>query len=263
MAEQDQAKKKKRPKKRKKTRSYRGKALLWIFVLLVSDEVTPGIPFAEVLMLSILFFLPRWFLNMVHRVYEYVPRSQAWRSVGDICQRQVVTVPPDTPVIDVARLMRDEHVRSLVVVEKREYLPTPEEVASESIKKKGGKGKRAQDKAVSPGQPRAETILVPVGILTDRDIALRVEAEGLSWSATTVAEVMTTNLAVAVETEDVHSVVEKMGEVGARQLPVVDRRGEIVGTLSLDETIAMLSDSLDDMVELLQREIQREAEVNA
>ncbi|GAB6067589.1 hypothetical protein JCM13664_09070 [Methylothermus subterraneus] len=219
-----------KPKKPKKARSYRRTALFWILVLLIADELTPGIPFAEVLLLAILILLPRWFLTMVHRVYEYVPHRQSWHSVGDICRPHAVTVLPTTPVAEVAQRMRDAHVRSVVVVEQRAG-PTPE-----------------------------ETLWVPVGILTDRDLALRVAAEGRPWHATTAAEVMTSGLVVAVESEDVHTAVEKMRAAGVRQLPVVDRRGALIGSLSLDDTIAMLSDSLDDMVELLQREIQKEAE---
>jgi CBS domain-containing protein len=235
--------------RRKQKRSYRRAALLWILVLLVTDELTPGIPFAEGLILAILLLLPRWFLTAVHRVYEYVPHRQSWHSVGDICQPQLVTVAPDTPVVEVARLMRDEHLRSVIVAEKRAYLPSAEEgrplVAS-------GPDKHGREKP-------AEAILVPVGILTDRDLALRVEAEGRSWQTTTAAEIMTTKLVVAVASEDVHSAVEKMRAAGVRQLPVVDQRGGLIGSLSLDDTISMLSDSLDDMVELLQREVQEEA----
>ncbi len=233
----------------KKKRSYRRTALLWIFVLLVADEVTPGIPLAEVLILAILLLLPRWFLTAVHRIYEYVPHRQSWHAVGDICQPQLATVAPDTPVVEVARLMRDRQLRSVIVAERRPYLPAAEGsrslVASESDRREGEKP--------------AETILIPVGILTDRDLALRVEAAGRSWQTTTAAEIMTRGLVVAVASEDVHSAVEKMREAGVRQLPVVDQRGGLIGSLSLDDTISMLSDSLDDMAELLQRELEAEA----
>ncbi|HHJ40539.1 MAG: hypothetical protein AXA67_10305 [Methylothermaceae bacteria B42] len=258
MAEKALVKKKKPRKKPKKERSYKKKALIWIFVFMIVDEVTPGVPLAEVIILALLIFLPRWMLTIVHRVYEYVPHRQSWHSVGDICHREVVTVTPDTPVIEVARMMRDEHTHSLIIVERKKYLPSPEETAAGQEKKKSAKKKKTkEDKAVP------NIIQVPLGIITDRDIALRVEAEDLPWESTPVAKVMTSNVAVAEAGEQVHAAVEKMRGLGARQLPVVDERGALIGTISLDDTIGMLSDSLNDMVELLQREIQKEARVSS
>ncbi len=256
MARQDIAKKK-RAGKPKKKRSYRGRAVLWIFVFMIIDEVTPGIPLAEVFILAILIILPRWLLNMVHRVYEYVPHKQSWRSVGDICHRNVLTVSPRASVLEAARLMGEEQVRSLVVVEKRDALPISESEVED--KPQGGKKqnrKKAKEKAAQPAH-----VLYPVGIVTDRDIALRVEAEGLPWEETTVSEAMTANIEVMPSQMEVHAAVEKMGELGIRQMPVVDDRGNLMGILSLDDIIAMLSDSLDDMVELLRREAQLEAEI--
>ncbi len=258
MAEKALVKKKKPIKKPKKERSYKKKALIWIFVFMIVDEVTPGVPLAEVIILALLIFLPRWMLTIVHRVYEYVPHRQSWHSVGDICHHEVVTVTPDTPVIEVARMMRDEHTHSLIIVERKKYSPSPEETAAGQEKKKSAKKKKTkEDKAVP------NIIQVPLGIITDRDIALRVEAEDLPWESTPVAKVMTSNVAVAEAGEQVHAAVEKMRGLGARQLPVVDERGALIGTISLDDTIGMLSDSLNDMVELLQREIQKEARVSS
>ncbi|BCX82430.1 hypothetical protein MIT9_P2016 [Methylomarinovum caldicuralii] len=249
------AQRKQTRKKKKKSRSYKGKALLWIFLFMVADEITPGLPLAEAFILALLIFLPRWLLEMVHRVYEYMPDRQSWHTVGDICKRDVVTVAPDARALEVAQLMRDEHLRSLIVVETRPYVPEAGEGEETAAKAAGKKGKALAKTA-------GESIQVPVGIVTDRDLALRVEGQGLLWEDTLAEEIMTPDPVVARADQDVHAVVEKMREIGARQLPIVDERGHLIGTLSLDDTIAMLSHSLEDVVELLQREIQREAEVS-
>lgn len=251
MAEQQTLAKRKKLRKPKKQRSYKGKALLWVFLFMIADEITPGLPLAEAFILALLVFLPRWLLEMVHRVYEYMPDRQSWHTVGDICKREVTTVGPEDRVLDVAQLIRDEHLHSLIVVDTRPYAAGDGDAATP----------RGKDKAMV--KTGAGLIQVPVGIVTDRDLALRVEGEGLRWEDTPVSEVMTPNPVVAEASQDVHSVVEKMREIGARQLPIVDERGHLIGMLSLDDTIAMLSHSLDDMVELLQREIQREVEVGS
>ena len=61
-------------------------------------------------------------------------------SLGELCDTDVVTAAPDVRVAEVARLMRDQHVGSIVVTEDRK----------------------------------------PVGIVTDRDLAIRVIASGLA-----------------------------------------------------------------------------------
>ncbi|GEM_PF-1691462 len=255
MAEQDQAKKGK-GKKAKKERSYKGKVIFWTIIIMIIDEITIGIPEADLLLFYIVLFKPKWFLEMIHKLYKYVPHRRAWRPVRDICQHQVVTVPPDMTVADAARFMRDQRVRSLLIVEEQAY--NPADKASAKPKKKLGWGKRAKEKVTASETQSVEKIIVPLGVLSDRDITLKIGAEGLSGDAITVSEVMTTGLGAALETEDIHSAVEKMREAGARRLPVVDSRGALVGMLSLDDTISMLSEGLSDMVELLHKESEKD-----
>jgi len=259
MAAKDLAKKK-RSGKPKKQRSYRARAVLWIFIFMILDEVSPGIPLAEAFLLAILVILPRWLLNMIHRIYDYVPHRQSWRTVGDICNRNVLTISPQASVVDAARLMGEEQVRSLIVVERWEALPSPQKISTAKVQ--DSPKRRGRKKSIAPSAKQEKTVLSPVGILIDRDIALRVQAEGLSWEDTTVAEAMTAGIKAVPAQSEVHSALERMGELGIRHLPVVDEYGNLVGMLSLDDIITMLSDSLDDMVELLSREAQKEAEIS-
>lgn len=255
MAEQDRAKRTK-GKKPKKERSYKGKVIFWTIIIMVIDEVTIGIPEADLLLFYIVLFKPKWFLEMMHKLYKYVPHRRAWRPVKEICQREVVAIPPDMSAADAARFMRDQHVRGVLVAEEREY--NPAEKAGANKKKKLGWKKRTKEKAMPSEAQPLEKITVPVGVLSDRDITLKIGAEGLSGDAVTVAEIMMTEISVALETEDIHSAVEKMREAGTRRLPVVDSRGALVGVLSLDDAISMLSEGLNDMAELLHKESERE-----
>ncbi len=246
----------KKPKK-KKERSYKAKVIFWTVILMVVDEITIGIPEADLLLFYVVLARPRWFLEMMHKLYKYVPHRRAWRPVRDVCQRRVETITADTLVADAVRLMRDRRVRSLVVTDEREYNP-----ALQTAKQKrswwGGRRKKKKNTESLPAP--SEIIQTPVGILNDRDVTLQVGAEGLSGESVTVAEIMSRDVPVAMESEDVHSAVTKMREAGMRRLPVVDQRGALVGILTLDDIVAVLSDGLNDMVELLQREMEREAE---
>ena len=71
-----------------------------------------------------------------------------------------------------------------------------------------------------------------VGIVTDRDIAVKAVASGRSVDSTTVREVMTTDVVTCREDEDVDKAVARMAERQVRRLPVVDGNGAMRGIIS-------------------------------
>lgn len=71
-----------------------------------------------------------------------------------------------------------------------------------------------------------------VGVITDRDIAMRVVAPGLPASATKVSAAMSIDPTYCGEDEDVDAVLQILGEDQIRRLPVV-RDGRLVGIVSL------------------------------
>jgi CBS domain-containing protein len=71
-----------------------------------------------------------------------------------------------------------------------------------------------------------------VGMITDRDIAVRAIAEG-KGPKTPVSEVMTRDVKYCFEDEDTAHVARNMGELQVRRLPVVNRDKRLVGILSL------------------------------
>lgn len=71
-----------------------------------------------------------------------------------------------------------------------------------------------------------------VGAITDRDIVVRAVAEGKDGS-TTVGDVMTPDIQYCFEDEEIDHVVQNMGDLQVRRLPVVDREKRLVGVVSL------------------------------
>jgi CBS domain-containing protein len=71
-----------------------------------------------------------------------------------------------------------------------------------------------------------------VGVITDRDIAVRAVAEG-KGPATPVSEVMSGEVMYCFEDEDTADVARNMGEQQVRRLPVLNRDKRLVGILSL------------------------------
>jgi CBS domain-containing protein len=73
-----------------------------------------------------------------------------------------------------------------------------------------------------------------VGVITDRDIAVRAVAEG-KGPHTRVDEVMTPEVKYCFDFEDLELVARNMGDQQVRRLPVLDRDKRLVGILSLGD----------------------------
>jgi len=134
-------------------------------------------------------------------------------NVGDICVRDTVTIRPFDELAAAARLMRDQHVGYLVVVE-----PAAQEGAFK-----------------------------PAGVLTDRDIVVSVVAKDSDANFLRTGDVMTRDPVVAQEDESLGSALKKMRQVGVRRLPVVGDYGQLVGVLALDDIIDALVGELEDV----------------
>ena len=71
-----------------------------------------------------------------------------------------------------------------------------------------------------------------IGVLTDRDIVLKVVAAGRDPGGTAVSEVMTTDPVACLPQESVEAVMELMATRQVRRIPIVDKDGAIVGIVS-------------------------------
>ncbi len=73
-----------------------------------------------------------------------------------------------------------------------------------------------------------------IGMITDRDIAVRAVAEGLD-ADTRISDVMTADIRYCFEDEDVKHIAENMGDNQVRRLPVLDRSKRLVGIVALGD----------------------------
>jgi len=139
---------------------------------------------------------------------------------GELCVRDVVTAREDESVTDAARRMSQLHVGDLIVVADQ-----PE------------------------GLPR------PIGIITDRDLVVRVLArpDGLPANLT-ISDVMSRELITATEDDDIEGVVAKMREHSIRRIPIVDRGGGLQGLLSVDDVLGWMRDQVQAATKLLERQ---------
>jgi CBS domain-containing protein len=71
-----------------------------------------------------------------------------------------------------------------------------------------------------------------VGIVTDRDLALKVVAEGRDPQTTKVEEVMTRKVITCRADDDVENAMKAMAQYQLRRIPVVDKDDRLVGIIS-------------------------------
>lgn len=113
---------------------------------------------------------------------------------------EVITIEPDSNVAEAAKLMAEENIGSVVV----------------AIDNK------------------------PVGILTDRDIVIRVVHEGLDPQTTLINDVMSRNLVTLGQGIELFEALEVMKNKGLRRYPIVDRDNNLSGFFSLDDVLYLL-----------------------
>ncbi|MBI3552598.1 MAG: CBS domain-containing protein [Elusimicrobia bacterium] len=85
------------------------------------------------------------------------------------------------------------------------------------------------------------TMAAPEGILTERDILMRVVAEGLDPAATKVAKVMTQQLITVDSSQPLDKVFERLAQGRFRHLPITDG-GKVVGIVSLSDLSKVLQE---------------------
>ena len=144
--------------------------------------------------------------------------------VSDISTPLTVHIAPEASVRDAARLMRERHVGAIVVLNH-------------------GDGKRT-----------------PIGIVTDRDIAISVVAAGVDPDAVTVRDVMSRPVATCTEDQDVFDAIQTMRNRGVRRLPMLDAGGNFAGFVSADDIYGALATEFRDLSGALVREQAREIE---
>lgn len=135
-------------------------------------------------------------------------------SAGRICSRTVVTAAPEEAVGVVARRMAEYDVGSLVVV--------------------------------SSDESQA-----PIGIVTDRDIAIRCVAGNRDPHVTAVSQIMTQPVRTVDEDMPVEHAIQRMAEAKARRLVVTGEHGRLVGILSLDDVLDLLVEEMGPIQRLL------------
>ena len=148
-------------------------------------------------------------------------------AIGDICKREVVFVNREVTVHAACKLMRHYRVGSLVVVDE------------------------------------ADGNCVPVGILTDRDIVVEINAMDLDARLITAGDIMSPDLVTAPESLGLAESIELMRSRGVRRMPIVNDETRLVGIVSIDDVLVVLAQELSGIAGVVSREQVREGRVRS
>lgn len=102
---------------------------------------------------------------------------------------------------------------------------------------------------------------VPLGMITDRDLVVRLIAEGRDPDTTMVGQIMTGPVASVEEDAPIESAVRVMRQGAFRRLPVVGKSGRLSGIVSLDDILLLLAEEFRDIGDLVGSETPQAAAV--
>lgn len=126
-------------------------------------------------------------------------------TVSNVMTRNPVSAKPDDTAASVARLMRDNDIGPVPIVEDN---------ASKRL----------------------------VGIVTDRDLAIKVVAEGRDPNTTKVNEVMTRDVVTSRDSDDIRNTMEAMSQHQLRRILVVDAEDGLVGIIAQADIATRLNE---------------------
>jgi CBS domain-containing protein len=124
------------------------------------------------------------------------------KTIRDVMTNDPCTIDADKPVVHAARMMRDEDVGLAPIVEGQKL----------------------------------------IGTLTDRDIAIRVVAEGKDPQTTIVRDVATSDFVTIDPDDDLDEAMRLMAKNQVRRLPVLDQEGRLAGIVAQADVARHASD---------------------
>lgn len=130
--------------------------------------------------------------------------------IEDLARSNVVTATPDTSVTDLAATIDEENVGSVVITD-------------------------------------GDT---PVGIVTDRDLTVRVLGESTDPTGVTAEDVMTSDLCTVTPDVGFYEAAETMADHGIRRLPVCEG-DSLVGIITADDLNELLADEQQQFADII------------
>jgi CBS domain-containing protein len=145
-------------------------------------------------------------------------------NIGEICSREVYVARPTESLAQAAREMCRRNVGTVVVVE------------------------------------RQGELVRPIGIVTDRDIVRALVERAARIDELEIGSVMTWSPLAVQEDSQITEAIEFLSDSAIRRAPVISDTGELVGIVSIDDLLPIVSEELGALTKLMERQTHRESD---
>ena len=140
-------------------------------------------------------------------------------SIKHICERDVVTTTKNASIYEVAKLMKKHNVGNVVVID------------NQVITNK------------------------PIGILTDRDIAMKIVAEDVDARQISAGDIMADNLLLLHANQSINEAIDMMCAKGVRRAPISDDTHKVIGIASIDDLFILLAEEMGSLSKLIRKQV--------
>jgi len=144
-------------------------------------------------------------------------------SLSELYEKDVVCLKSTDSISDAATQMLEKHVGDIVIIEDRD----------------DGK-------------------VVPIGMVTDRDIAIKSIAKMFDPESINLSDIMSKKIVTATENDDMSTLVKRLVDEGVSRLPIVDDTGALKGILSSKRLIQFFAQGLCELSSISLQQQKRE-----
>lgn len=137
-------------------------------------------------------------------------------AIGKLYKCDVITAPHDALVSDVAKLMKQYNIGDIVVVDNKNS---------------------------------------PLGIITDRDIAVKIVADEVDSKQVSAADIMSSDLLILKEYQDIQEAIDMMSAKNIRRAPIVDENNQLCGIVSVDDLIMQFAEGLQSIARIIYKQV--------
>lgn len=137
-------------------------------------------------------------------------------TIGKIGKHKVIVASVDCTILEVAKLMKKHNVGDIVIVESKNE---------------------------------------PIGIITDRDIIIKMVADEVNPKDMTASDIMSNDLLVLKEYQSIQEALDMMCAKGVRRAPIINEANTLTGIVSADDLALLISDEMESYGKMIRKQL--------
>jgi len=139
-------------------------------------------------------------------------------TIKKICKNKVITASFDTPVYEVANLMKKHNIGNVVIIDN-------------------------------------DNKNTPIGIVTDRDIVVKAIADEVNLKDILAKDIMSDDLLMLKEHYGILESLDMMCAKSVRRAPVINDSGTLTGVISTDDLILLIANEIESYAKIVRKQL--------